>query len=564
MLSPSVSLPARTGGALLADALLSLGAETVYCVPGESFLGFLDAAHDRAGRLRLVVCRQEGGAAYMAEAHGKLTGQPGVCFVTRGPGACNATVGVHTAFQDATPLLVLVGQVGRGMAGREAFQEVDMTALFAPLAKFTATADSAGRLPELVARAWAAATSGRPGPAVLALPEDVLTELATAQDPTPWPAARPAPSAANLEALAALLADARRPLVVVGGGTWTPEAATQVTRWAEACDLPVAAAFRRQDIVDNDSPSYVGDLGFGASPALNARVREADLIVALGARLGEVDTQGYTLLSSPHPAQTLIHAVPDPAEIGRVYIPRLGLVTAMDTLAPRLPVVDGQAWAAWRQAARADYEAALIPDPCPGAVDLGAVMATLEARLPRDAIVCNGAGNYAGWVHRFHKSHVFPSQLAPGNGSMGYGVPAAVAAKIAQPERCVVAFAGDGCFLMNGQELATAVAHGLDLLVIVINNGMYGTIRMHQEKRYPGRVIGTTLANPDFAALAQAYGARGYSVATTEAFAPALDAALAGQGPAVIDLQVDPEALSTRATLSGTRAQALALALARR
>ncbi|GEO82240.1 thiamine pyrophosphate-binding protein [Pararhodospirillum oryzae] len=546
----------RTGGALLADALITLGTDTVYCVPGESFLPFLDAAHDRTDRLRVVVCRQEGGAAYMAEAHAKLTGRPAVCFVTRGPGACNATIGVHTAFQDATPMILAVGQVGRGFQGREAFQEVDQAAFFRPLAKDVVEVGAAARLPEAVARAWGKATSGRPGPVVLILPEDVLAETATVADPRPWPPVRLAPHPDDMKTLAGVLQAARRPLVVVGGGTWTPSAARAVTRWAEASGLPVAAAFRRQDIVDNQSPVYVGELGFSANPALNARVKAADVIVALGARLGEVDTQGYTLLASPGPTQTLIQIAADPAEIGRVYAPALGVVATMDALAPVLPGVDGAPWAGWLAEARADYEANLVPTSCPGRVDLGRVMAVLAERLPPDAIVCNGAGNYSGWVHRFHRYRVFPSQLAPGNGSMGYGVPAAIAAKIACPDRVAVAFAGDGCFLMNGQELATAVALGLDPVILVFNNGMYGTIRMHQERRYPGRVIGTTLGNPDFAALARAHGALGFTVTRTADFAPYLDQALSAGRACVIEIQVDPEALSPRLTLSALRERA--------
>ncbi|MBK1665665.1 thiamine pyrophosphate-binding protein [Rhodospirillum rubrum] len=552
------SVASRTGGALLADSLIALGADTVYCVPGESFLPFLDAVHDRTDALRLVVCRQEGGASYMADAHAKMTGKPGVCFVTRGPGACNAAIGVHTAFQDCTPMLLFIGQVDRPMIGREAFQEVDMTAFFAPLAKFSATADSAARLPELVARAWAAATSGRPGPAVVALPEDVLAEMAFARDPLPRPPARPAPRAADMTDLATRLAAAERPLVIVGGGTWTPRAAKLVTTWAEASGLPVVAAFRRQDVVDNLSPVYIGELGFSASPRLNARIKAADLIVCVGDRLGEVTTQGYSLIESPVPSQSLIHIFPDAGEIGRVYATDLGIVSAMEPFAEMLSPVDGRHWAGWLAQGRADYAANLRADPCPGAVDMAQVMAEIEARLPEDAVITNGAGNYSGWVHRFHRYRHFPSQLAPGNGSMGYGLPAAIAAKVVAPRRVVVAFAGDGCFLMNGQELATAVDQGLDPIIIVINNGMYGTIRMHQEKAYPGRVSGTSLTNPDFVALAQAYGALGLRVRRTAEFGPAFDQALAAGRPVLIEIHQDPEAISHRVSLTALREKALA------
>ncbi len=550
----------RTGGALLADSLIALGAETIFCVPGESYLAFLDAAYDRKADLRLVVCRQEGGAAYMAEAHGKMTGRPGICFVTRGPGSCNASIGVHTAFQDGTPMLLLIGQVGRDFLGREAFQEVDQVAFYRPLAKWAEQVTDAARLPEMVARAWAAATSGRPGPAVLVLPEDVLRETAMALEPSPHESPRPAPEPSALTALATLLQEAERPLAVVGGSTWTPLAARLFADWADASGLPVAADFRCQDIVDNDRACYVGELGTSVAPGLAQRVREADLILAVGSRLGEMATQGYSLIESPRPRQRLIHVFPAAEEIGRVFAPALGIVSAMEPFAQalhdRLPVDEGlrETWADWAGACRAAWEENLAPDPCPGAVDMGQVMAMIEARLPADAILTTGAGNYSGWSQRFHRFHRYPSQIAPRNGSMGYGVPAAIAAKMVAPDRTVISFSGDGCFLMNGQELATAVAEALPIIFLVINNGMYGTIRMHQEKAYPGRVSGTRLPNPDFAALARAHGAMGLTVTRTEEFGPVFDTALAcADGPVLIEIHLDPQAISTRTTLNALK-----------
>ncbi|WP_413207115.1 thiamine pyrophosphate-binding protein [Rhodospirillum sp. A1_3_36] len=557
--STSTARALRTGGEILADALIALGANTAYCVPGESYLAFLDAAHDRADRLRLITCRQEGGAAYMADAHGKLTGEPGILFVTRGPGACNATVGVHTAMQDGTPMLLFVGQVDRGMLGREAFQEVDMAAFFKPLAKFTATADTAERLPELVARAWAAATSGRPGPAVIALPEDMLTETATVADPRPFAQPEPAPQAADMERLQEMLEAAERPLLIVGGSTWTPNAARAITAWAEAAGLPTIASFRRQDVVHNDSPVYLGELGYSASPAINARVKAADLILLVGDRMSEVPNQGYTLIESPQPKQTLIHVFPDPEEIGRVFRPDLGIVSAMAPFCALLPSIDGgERWADWLAEGRAERAENLIPPPCSGPVDMGEIMSEIAKRLPEDAILANGAGNYTGWSQRFLPYRTFPSQLAPGNGSMGYGVPAAIAACVAAPGRRVIGFAGDGCFLMNGQELATAMAHGLAPILIVIDNGMYGTIRMHQEREYPDRVIATDLHNPDFTALAKAHGALAWTIEKTEDFVPAFEAALEATTASLIHIKLDPEVLTHRGTLSGLRAKARA------
>ncbi|MBY0432317.1 MAG: thiamine pyrophosphate-binding protein, partial [Rhodospirillales bacterium] len=519
----------RTGGEILADALLHNGADTVFCVPGESYLPFLDAAHDRAGRLRLVTARHEGGASYMAEAYGKLTGKPGLCFVTRGPGACNASIGVHVAFQDSTAMVLMVGQVERAFRGREAFQEVEYRLMFAPLAKWVVEVDSAARIPETMARALAIAQNGRPGPVVVVFPEDVRAETATVPDVPPAPLPRAYPGASQIEDLKQLLTAAQRPLAIVGGGGWTAQAASGFTAFAEAWNLPTAASFRCQDIIDNRKPIYAGELGTSVSPALARRVREADVLLVAGARLGEMTTQGYTLVEAPQPRQILLHIHPDPQELGRIYRPSLAIAAGMPELAESLGTLPAPplcVWDDWTAATRHDYEAGLVPGPCPGTLHMGEVMAMIEARLPDDAIICTGAGNYTGWPQRFHQFRRFRSQLGVANGSMGYGVPAAIAARIAQPERCVVVFAGDGCFQMNGQEMATAMQEGLSFVILLINNAMYGTIRMHQERDYPERVSATRLVNPDFAALARAFGAHGEVVERTEDFAAAFERAL--------------------------------------
>ncbi len=550
----------RSGGAILADALIGQGVDVVFCVPGESYLPFLDAAYDRRDRLKLITCRQEGGAAYMAEAHGKLTGRPGVCFVTRGPGACNASVGIHTAFQDSTPLVLLVGQVERAMRGREAFQEVEYRLMYAPLAKAVFEVDAAARMPEAVARAFAVAAGGRPGPVVLVVPEDVLAETAAVADIPAQPVAQAEPSPDDLARLRALLGGARRPLAIVGGGGWSAAAARDFAAFAEACGLPVAASFRCQDYVDNASPVYVGELGTSVSPQLAQRVRDADLLLVVGARLGEMTTNGYTLVRPPVPDQALVHIHPAGEELGRVYRPALAVTagaTAAAAALRRLVQVDPAPWADWLAAARREFEANQRPGPCPGALDMGAVMTFLRGRLPDDAVITNGAGNYSGWTQRFHSYRGYRSQLAPTNGSMGYGVPAALAAKAAEPGRMVVCWTGDGDFLMTGQELATAVLHGLDPIILLVNNGMYGTIRMHQEREYPGRVLATDLANPDFAAFARSFGAHGEVVAKTEDFAPAFERAAAAGKVSLLELRIDPEAISTRTTLSAIRDKAL-------
>jgi len=541
----------RHGGQILVDQLKIQGVERVFCVPGESFLAALDGLRDSG--IDVVVCRQEGGAAMMAEAHGKLTGRPGVAFVTRGPGATNASAGVHVAMQDSTPMILFVGQVGRGMRDREAFQEVDHRALFAPLAKWAGQIDATERIPEYLSRAFHVAQAGRPGPVVLALPEDMLSAEADVADA---PAATVAEAGLAPEAVRAILdrlAQAERPVAIIGGGGWSAQAGRDLARLAERMALPVGAAFRRQDYLDNRHPCYAGDVGIGVNPKLAARMRGADVLLALGPRLGEMTTGGYSLLSIPAPAQGLIHIHADPNEPGRVYRPALAFAAtparAAAQLADAAPPVDRPARRAWLESARADAEGWRQPQETPGALKLEQVVRWLSDTLPDDAIITNGAGNYAAWVHRYYRYRGWRGQLAPASGSMGYGLPAAIAAKLAHPDRCVVCFAGDGCFQMTMQELGTAAQTGAAVIVLVCDNGMYGTIRMHQERRYPGRISGTDLRNPDFAALARSYGGFGETVTETAAFPAAFARARASGAPALLRLKTDPRALSPRLTL---------------
>jgi acetolactate synthase I/II/III large subunit len=548
----------RTGGQVLADGLVAHGSELAFCVPGESYLALLDGLYDHRDALRIVNCRHEGAAANAADAYGKLTGRPGLCLVTRGPGATHAATGVHTARQDSTPLLLLVGQIAREERGRESFQELDYEAVFGPMAKWAFEIDDPGRIPEVLARAYTVATSGRPGPVVLSLPEDVLAAEVDVPDAPPYRAVRPAPSPEAIEELGALLEGARRPFVLVGGGPWDADSAAAFTRWALGCGLPVGATFRRQDVVDNTCASYAGDVGLGINPRLAQRIRDCDLLLAVGTRLTEIETQGYTLPAPPVAPQPLVHVHPDPAELGRVYQPALAVLSGVAEFAAAAPVVDGARWAEWTAAARADYEAWLEHPPAPGdGVDLGEVMAHLRDALPADAVITNGAGNFSGWVARYYQWREFGTQLGPQSGAMGYGIPAAVAAQLLHPERTVVAFSGDGDFQMCGQELATAVQERLPIVVLVVNNGTYGTIRMHQERRFPERVIATDLANPDFAGLARAYGAQGERIEHAAEFPDALQRARTAGGPALIELVTDPEALTTSASLSEIRAATL-------
>ena len=546
----------RTGGRILVDNLLAQGVDLAFGVPGESYLAVLDALYDVRERLRFIVCRQEGGAAYMAEACGKLTGRPGIVFVTRGPGASNAAIGLHTAAQDSTPVVAFVGQIGGDGVDREAFQEIDYRRMFGSVVKWAAQIDRVERIPEYVARAFRVAMSGRPGPVVLALPEDMLAARADVADAARVDVAPVHPSPLQMRELASLLARARRPLVLVGGSGWSTEASADLARFAEASSLPVACAFRNQDAFDNRHPNYAGDVGISPNPRLAARVRDADVLLVLGERLGEMVTGGYTLLEAPTPKQTLIHVHPGGDELGRVYQPALAIESGIAPFCAalaRMPPLDAAAWAGSASDAHAAYLEWQAPRPMPGAVDLWQIVAGLRERLPEDAILANGAGNYVSWLSRLYRYPRYRTQLAPYNGSMGYGVPAAIAAKAVHPSRVVVSWNGDGCFLMNGQELATAVQYGLAIVFIVVDNGMYGTIRMHQERQYPERVYGTTLRNPDFAALARAYGASGEVVRRTEEFAPAFERALASNAPALLHLIVDPQAVTMNATIDELR-----------
>jgi acetolactate synthase I/II/III large subunit len=549
-----------SGGQLVVAALRAHRVDMAFSVAGESYLEVLDALFD-APDIHLVTCRQEGGAAFMAEAYGKLTGKPGVLLVTRGPGACNASIGIHTAFQDSTPMVVLVGQVARHQIDREAFQEVDFRRMFAPLAKWAAQIDMAERVPELINQAFQTAVSGRPGPVVLALPEDMLRERCTATVAGPYRAVRAHPGAADLAELRRLLAAAERPIMLVGGSGWSDGACRDIARFAAANDLPVCCSFRRQDIVDNRLSCFVGDLGTGASPALVARFKAADLVLAVGARIGEITSQSYSLLGIPEPGKLLIHVHTAAEELGRVFRPELAIQSGMAEFAAAaaaLAPLTAPRWARWRHEARAEYEAGLVPSPSPkgGALDLGAIMGWLRDRLPDDAIVTSDAGNFSGWPNRFLQYRRPGRQLGPTSGAMGYGVPAAVAAKLVHPSCLVVGFCGDGGFMMTGQELMTAMLEGTGPVILVFNNAMYGTIRMHQERRFPSRVVGTALRNPDFVALARAYGVFGAAVTRTEEFAPAFEEAASGSRGAIIELKLDPEVITTRTTLSEIRHQA--------
>ncbi|RFP81191.1 thiamine pyrophosphate-binding protein [Hydrogenophaga borbori] len=561
----------KLAGHLLVECLIEQGVTHAFGVPGESFLAVLDGFHAHAKRIRFVTNRQEGGAAFMAEAQGKLTGRPGVCFVTRGPGATNASIGVHTAFQDSTPMVLFVGDVASDARDREAFQEVDFAAFFGPstkgMAKRVERIDDARRIPEYVARAFATAMNGRPGPVVLVLPEDMLTQRV---DSAPLPRVEPVQAWSDpgaLRELRTLLLAAERPLVIAGGGGWTPQSAAALQRFAEAWRLPVANAFRFQDTFDNHHPQYAGDVGLGINPALARRVRESDLLIALGPRLGESTTGGYTLIEAPLPRQKLVHIHASAEELNRVYQPALAIQASMNAAARSLEVLSpppSLPWAAWTAACHADYLANIDPAnggvQLPGPIDMPAIVHTLQRLLPADAVLTNGAGNFASWLHRFYRypglARGHKTQLAPTNGAMGYGVPAGIAASLLTG-RTAFTIAGDGDFLMNGQELATAVQHGARSIVLLLDNGSYGTIRMHQEREYPARVSGSNLNNPDFAALARAYGYAGERVERTADFEPALRRALAQPGGTLIVLPLSPEVITTRGTLSAIRETAL-------
>lgn len=560
----------RTGGQLLVDALQTHGADIAFGVPGESYLAVLDALHDSS--IRFIINRQEGGAAFMAEAYGKLTGRPGICFVTRGPGATNASIGVHTAHQDSTPMILFIGQVGNDFVEREAFQEIDYRRMFGTMTKWVAQIDRAERVPEYVARAFQVATSGRPGPVVLALPEDMLSASADVPDARPYKPVQAAPAPSQIAELRAMLAGAQRPVVILGGTVWTSEACDDIRRFAEANALPVACAFRFQDLLDNRHPHYIGDVGIGINPRLAARIKASDLVIAIGPRLGEMTTGGYTLLEAPSPRQGLIHIHAGADELGRVYQANLMINSGMPQIAAALAGMEPVDAGAWRHTvaeARADLQAWQAEPPIfkdkQARLNLWQVVQALKAELPADTIITNGAGNFATWAHRFWSYGGLRTQLAPTSGAMGYGAPAAVAAGIIEKhagrQRSVVNFAGDGDFLMNGQELATAVQFQSGVLFIVFNNGTYGTIRMHQEREFPARVSGTSLHNPDFAALAKAYGAHGEAVDTTEDFVVALGRArahIASTGmPALIELRYDADLITPNASLESIRNTAL-------
>ncbi len=551
--------PLANGGKILVEALRIHGTDLAFCVPGESYLAVIDALYDVRDRLRLIVCRQEGGAAFMAEAYGKLTGRPGICFVTRGPGATNASIGVHTAQQDSTPMILFIGQIGGDVVEREAFQEVDYRRMFGQMTKWVAQIDRAERIPEFLSHAFHVAVSGRPGPVVLALPEDMLVSSAAAPAARPYLRVKPHPGNDDLARLREMISEAQRPLVLLGGGDWSAAACDDVRDFLERWKLPAACSFRRQDLLDNRHASYVGEIGIAVSGELKRRVQEADLIVVVGARLGEMTTGGYTLFDVPQPRQRFVHVHPGAEELGRVYQADLMINAGMQEFVAAVKAMEPQKsvhWGGWTETLRAEYLETLVPVPAPGQLNPSEVVAWLRERLPAGSVITNGAGNFSGWVQRFYQYTGFRTQLAPTNGAMGYGVPAAIAAKLVHPERIVVCFAGDGDFMMTGQELATAVQYGAQVLFVVVNNGMYGTIRMHQERDYPARVYGTALSNPDFSALAQAYGAYGEAVATTDQFAPAFERAIASGKPALLELRLDPEAITTRTTLSAIRNQA--------
>ncbi len=543
----------RHGGSILVDQLKIQGVERVFCIPGESFLAALDGLYQSG--IEVVICRHEGGAVMMAEAYGKLTGKPGIAFVTRGPGATNASAGIHVAFQDSTPVIMFIGQVARDQRDREAFQEVNYRQMFAPLAKWVAEVEQTDRLPEYISHAFHLATSGRAGPVVLALPEDMLSASADVLDVAAATPVFNAPRESVSRDIAGMIGAAKRPMVIVGGGGWSAQAAADLATFAQNFALPVGVSFRCQDYMDNSHANYVGDVGIAINPKLATRVREADLLLVIGARLGEITTSGYSLLEVPKPAQKLIHIYPDASELGRVYHPDMAVVADSGPLLAdlaALPVPLDMPWQGQVETARQEYNDWQVPCETPGAVKLEQIVQHLNAVLPDDAILTNGAGNHTVWLHRYYCYQSWRSQLAPTSGSMGYGLPAAVSAALEHPDRTVVCFTGDGCLQMTIQEFGTAVQHGANVIVIVANNGMYGTIRMHQEKHYPKRTSGTDLVNPDFAALARAYGGHGETVTETDQFSAAFARAKASGRPAIIELVMDPEALTPMATLSGS------------
>ena len=548
----------KTGGQLIVEALKANGVKRVSCVPGESYLAVLDALYDSG--IDVLVCRQEGGAAMMADCWGRLTGEPGICMVTRGPGATNASAGLHIARQDSIPMILFIGQVQRDAREREAFQEVEYRRAFTEFAKWVGEIDDAGRIPEFVTRAFAVATSGRPGPVVLTLPEDMLVEEVEAPAARRYMPVEAHPGPTQIQAFASMLKEAQRPMFILGGTRWSEDAVASFQAFASRFKVPVGCSFRRQMLFDHLHPSYAGDVGIGINPALAKEIKEADLLVLVGARMSEMPSSGYTLIDIPYPSQKLVHVYPDPEELGRIYRPDLAICAAPAQFAAALDELDPPAAPLWAERKSAMHDAYLRwstpPQTGPGTVQMGPIMDWIEANTAEDAIFTNGAGNYATWVHRFHRFRRYNTQAAPTSGSMGYGLPAAVAAKQLFPGREVICFAGDGCFMMHGQEFITAVRYDLPIITVLVNNGTYGTIRMHQEREYPGRVSGTDLVNPDFVAFAQAYGGHGELVERTEDFAPAFERARQSGKPAIIEVKLDAEAITPTRTLTQIREKA--------
>ena len=550
----------RSGAEVLVDALKINAVQRIFCIPGESFLAALDALYDRS-EISLVICRNEGGAAYMAEAEGKLSGRPGVCFVTRGPGATNASGGLHVAMQDSTPMILLIGQIARKDLDREAFQEIDYRRMFSEVAKWVAQIDDADRIPEYLNRAFSVATSGRPGPVVLALPEDMLVDQTEAHDAKPWQIVKTSPATADIERVHEMLATAEKPLIIVGGSNWSETTRLQLQEFSQSRAIPVANSFRCQDFFDNEHSNYIGDLGLGVNPALTRRLQESDCLLVIGARLGEMTTGGFSLIDIPNPTQRLIHVHAGAEELGHIYQPELAINASSDRFIAALAAAD---FAAQIQTDRDTAVASAHQDyldwnrsiSVAGEVQFSDIIHSVRNLSGDDAILCNGAGNNTGWLHRFFRYRSYRTQLAPTSGTMGYGLPAAIAAKLRYPDRCVVAVAGDGDFMMNGQELATAMQYQANIIVIVVNNGIYATIRMHQEREYPHRVIGTDMINPDFVALARAHGAHGELVVKTDDFEAAFERSKAAGKPALIEVRLDPEILTPTATVESLRAQA--------
>ncbi len=548
----------RSGAEVLIDALKINAVERIFCIPGESYLAALDALFDRS-EISLVVCRNEGGAAYMAEADGKLTGRPGVCFVTRGPGATNASGGLHVALQDSTPMILLIGQIARKDLDREAFQEIDYRRMFSEVAKWVAQIDDADRIPEYLNRAFSVATSGRPGPVALALPEDMLTDMTDSGDAGQWRRVQTSPASEDVRQAVAMLADAERPIIIVGGSGWSDTTRQQLQAFAEAYAIPVANSFRCQDYFDNEHPNYAGDLGLGVNPALTGRIADADCMLVIGARLGEMTTGGFKLIDIPCPRQRMIHVHAGAEELGHIYQPELAInasserfVGALANLEPGSAPDDARRQRAAQ--AHQDYLAWNHSIEVDGELQFSDIIHSIRNQTDNDAIICNGAGNNTGWLHRFFRYRKYRTQLAPTSGTMGYGLPAAIAAKMRYPERCVVAVCGDGDYMINGQELATAMQYRVNIILIVVNNGIYGTIRAHQEREYPERVIGTDMINPDFVALAEAHGAHGERVVRTSEFEAAFERCLAASRPALIEIQMAPEILTPTTTVQSLRA----------